>query len=714
MDEKELQAVAEALNQLREGSTVSAETLAKLGGTAQSANKALEGYTKKILGATSAIGGMARQVSDGEGSFKSLGGTISGLLGVVGKLAGALPLVGGAARALAEGVGEAAKFVLDQLDTMAKNYQTLGDASAGAADGVDGLLRQFNNLGNYSLPAFTKAVRTNVQGISALGGTAALGAEELAKVSGVLTTGDTARKFLKLGIGLESVGDATAEYLANMSRYGLTQGSTTEELTKKTQNYILEVDKIARLTGQTREAQAKEAQKSLADSRFRAKIAEMRANGQGKQAEELQRYVDGLGGALGDAARATVTGTYLTQQAAEADIVLNGAIRRNIDAIQAGTKATDSIADTQEAAAQGARQFGTLFKFGRDLGGVGTQVFDTEALLLRRKELEAQGLSRADAIAKAQQEQMEASGKTTQEFTDAQLATAGASKNLQSLGFSLATYAVPAVNKFAGALEKVTGFVNEKIGIGGKYSTPAGVDRGAAGGPRAAESGRQVLGTDQSRAQAEQYLGKKMSDAEFSALIKATHAESAAGKKASQQEQAMIMASILNRARTDQGGIMGALYAKNQFQAVTGTATNRNQPSLEYLKGPAGERLKSIEGAAALLSGVSKSQKDFTAANAGAYGPGTNIGYRNQMLKEGGVIVGDTVFRTAPTSGYKNQLEGTNYNSAGAGTQAQGQQAQAQQAEKNSIMGLAQVLDEIAYNTRNGAREQQKTNRLAS
>ena len=211
MDEKELQAVGEALEQLRAGSTVSAETLAKLGGTAQSANKALEGYTKKILGAASSIGGMARQVADGEGSFKSLGGTISGLLGVVGKLVGALPLVGGAARALAEGVGEAAKFVLDQLDTMAKNDQTLGDASAGAADGVDGLLRQFNNLGNYSLPAFTKAVRTNVQGISALGGTAALGAEELAKVSGVLTTGDTARKFLKLGIGLESFGDQTAE-----------------------------------------------------------------------------------------------------------------------------------------------------------------------------------------------------------------------------------------------------------------------------------------------------------------------------------------------------------------------------------------------------------------------------------------------------------------------------------------------------------------------
>jgi hypothetical protein len=105
--------------------------LAKLGGTTQNVNKALEGYTKKLLGVTSAVGGMAKSVADGEGSFKSLGGAIGGLTSVVGKLASAIPLVGGAAKALAEGVGEAAKFVLDQLDTMAKNYQTLGDASAG-------------------------------------------------------------------------------------------------------------------------------------------------------------------------------------------------------------------------------------------------------------------------------------------------------------------------------------------------------------------------------------------------------------------------------------------------------------------------------------------------------------------------------------------------------------------------------------------------------
>ena len=720
MDPNELQAVTEALNQLREGSTVSAETLAKLGGTTQSTNKALEAYTKRLLGAGMAVGGMAKQVAEGEGSFKSLGGAIGGLTSVIGKLAGAIPLIGGAAKALAEGVGEAAKFVLDQLDTMAKNYETLGDASAGAADGVDGLMRQFNQMGNYSLPAFTKAVKSNMAGLMAFKGTAAQGAEELSKIAGVLTTEDTARQFLKLGIGLDAVGDAAAAYTANFGRMGLTQGLTTDELVKKTQYYILEVDKIARITGQSREEQQKAQQQLMADARARAVLGQMGRSGQAAAAKELSTLMSSFDEATNSAIRATATGIPLTEQAQKANLFTNDQIRQTTLAVKSGAiTALEGAAQIRRALAQGAETFADQVSYaGPIFGGVETAGEDAAATLRSVAELKQQkeyaGLSDTELVAKAQELQRKASGKLTDDLVDAKLATAGASKDLQSLGFSLAIYAVPAVNKFATALESVTGSMNKYLGIGGKYSTPAGVDRGAPGGPRAAESGRQVLGTDQSRAQAEQYLGKKMSDAEFSALIKATHAESAAGKKASQQEQAMIMASILNRARTDRGGIIGALEKKNAFQAVTGTEANRNQPSPEYLKGPAGERLKSIEGAAALLSGVSKSQKDFTAANSKAYGPGTNIGYRDQMLKEGGVIVGDTVFRTAPTSGYKNQLEGTNYNSAGAGTQAQGQKAQAQQAEKTEIMSLAQVLDRIEYNTRNSVKQQEKTNRLAS
>lgn len=493
MDPNELQAVSEALDQLRQGGTVSAETLAKLGGTTESANKALEGYTKKLLGGVSAVGGMAKAVADGEGSFKSLGSSITGLTGIVGKLAGALPLVGGAAKALAEGVGEAAKFVLDQLDTMSKNYQTLGDASATAADGVDGLLRQFNQMGNYSLPAFTKAVKANTLGLAALSGTAAKGAEDLSLVSGALTTGDTARKFLKLGIGLDAVGDATAQYLSDSARYGLTQGQTTDQLTKKTQDYIVEVDKIARLTGQSREAQAKEAQKSMVDARFRAKIADMQAKGQGAAAEELRKYVEGLGGAAGDAARALVTGIPLTKEAAEANMFTGDALRQNTQDIIAGNKKSiQAITETQDAMSQGADTFGTLAQYGKDPGGLTVQALDTKAMINGKS-----AAQRQNEIAEAQEKTANAAGKTTTELTDAQMATAGASKNLQSLGFSLATYAVPAVNKFATALEGATGFLNKKLGVGGTMSTPAGVNRGAPGGPRSEVE--QILSTIRTR-----------------------------------------------------------------------------------------------------------------------------------------------------------------------------------------------------------------------
>jgi ribosomal protein S13 len=312
-----------------------------------------------------------------------------------------------------------------------------------------------------------------------------MGAEELSKVSGVLTTGDTARKFLKLGIGLDAVGDATAQYLADSARYGITQGATTEQLTKKTQDYIVEVDKIARLTGQTREQQQREAQKSLVDARFRAKLAEMTANGQKDQADQLRLYVDGLGGAAGDAARALVTGIPLTKEAAEANLFTGDALRQNTQDIIAGNKrSVQAIADTEEAMSRGADTFGTLAQYGKDLGGLTVQSLDAKARIQNKTSLQRQ-----QEISDAQEKTANAAGKTTEEFTDAQLATAGASKNLQSLGFSLATYAVPAVNKFASALESVTGSMNKYLGVGGTKSTPAGVDRGAAGGPRAAMGG---------------------------------------------------------------------------------------------------------------------------------------------------------------------------------------------------------------------------------
>jgi hypothetical protein len=714
MDPNDIQGVAEAMEELRKNGTLSAEALAKLGGNSTTAYKALEGYTKGLLGATSAVGGMARAVAQGEGSFSSLGSSISGLTGVMGKLASAIPLVGGAAKALAEGVGEAAKFVLDQLDTMAKNYQTLGDASATAADGIDGLERQFNELGNFSLPGFAKAVKANTLGLAALRGTAATGAEELSKVAGALTTGDTAKRFLRLGIGLEAVGEATTEYLATSARFGLLQGATTEELTKKTQNYIEEVDKIARLTGQTREAQQTEARKSLVQVQFRAKIADMVAKGQTAAAQELKNFAEGMGGAAGDAVRMFALGIPLSKDTARANLFSNDAIRQNTLATQRGKKAIDAIADTTRGLAGGAQRFGSQLMVSGDVfGGVALQGLDAIEIIKEQNKSLDGTMTRQQAIAAIAERQAEAAGESTEGLVSAQLATANSSKQLQRLGFTLTKFAIPAIDLFADQLDKATGFLNRKFGTGSGTV------------PSRRDDQIQTVGSSDARKKAEKYLGKKMSDAEFDALIRATHAEAGAGKQASQQEQAMIMASILNRARSDPGSIMGALEKPGAFQAVTGAYDKNTKsytgPSEHYLKGPAGERLRSIEGATTRLENISRQQKDFTAASAAAYGPGTNIGYRDQMLASGGRIIGGSVFRTGPTdqmpasggqtiggsvsrtgptSGYTPRVQGATPDKAGSETTAQGSQAAGQQQTGFTNDRLVKQLAELNQTSR--------------
>lgn len=689
MDPNEIQAVSEAMEELRKNGTLSAEALAKLGGNSTTAYKALEGYTKSILGAGSAIGGMAKAVAQGEGAFSSLGASITGLTSVVGKLAGAIPLVGGAAKALAEGVGEAAKFVLDQLDTMARNYQTLGDASAGAADGVDGLLRQFNQLGNFSLPAFTKAVRANALGLAAFQGTAAQGAEELSKVAGALTTGDTARRFLKLGMTLDQVGDATTEYLSTSARYGILQGNTTEELTKKTQNYIEEVDKIARLTGQTRADQQKEAQKSLVDARFRAKIADMQASGQGAQAEELRKYVEGLGGAAGDAARALVTGIPLTKEAAKANLFANDAIRQNTMAIQDGKQATVAISDTQQALADGSVRFGKQIMYAGDqFGGVAIQAFDNAAILAEQNKLMSTGLTREQAIAAIQKKQAEATGKTTGKFVDAQLAVANSSKNLQSLGFTLADAAVPAVKLFAETLDKATGFMNKKFGLGG--TVPARPTSG--GGSR--EALLDIIGQGESKGNYNALVyGKKGANTPGSAdltnmtiaqvqeyqkgMIGKGHASTAVGKY---QMISSTLAEQVKKAGLD-------VNTTKFDQKTQDLLANQLIDQAGFGKKDSATVMKNLAGTFASLP------KDMS-------GRGAYDGFNQNKAT---INAGDLQAAiSGPSGGYKSQTVGSTPDRAGSETAAQANQASSQQQSESANDRMIRRLDELVALQRQG------------
>jgi peptidoglycan hydrolase-like protein with peptidoglycan-binding domain/lysophospholipase L1-like esterase len=150
--------------------------------------------------------------------------------------------------------------------------------------------------------------------------------------------------------------------------------------------------------------------------------------------------------------------------------------------------------------------------------------------------------------------------------------------------------------------------------------------------------------TQKARAAAEKYLGRKMSDQEWNYLLRATAAEASNNSK----EQAYVMGVILNRARDGHGkasaNVISVLKAPSQFQAVTGTRFDPG-PSSHFTRGPIPRQLANIvDGTINILPQVPNNLKYFTAASAAAYGRGTNIGFRDQLLAKGGEKIGGTIF----------------------------------------------------------------------
>lgn len=145
----------------------------------------------------------------------------------------------------------------------------------------------------------------------------------------------------------------------------------------------------------------------------------------------------------------------------------------------------------------------------------------------------------------------------------------------------------------------------------------------------------------QGKQAAEAYLGRKMTEQEWNYLVRATAAESTGNV----QEQAYIMAVILNRVRNGRWGkdITSVLTAQNQFQAVTGTS---DEPGPSELFNDPSRKLKSVFSAAInTLNKVPHNFLYFTAKDEAAYKAGTDPTFRKQLSnKKGSVVIGGTIF----------------------------------------------------------------------
>jgi hypothetical protein len=142
------------------------------------------------------------------------------------------------------------------------------------------------------------------------------------------------------------------------------------------------------------------------------------------------------------------------------------------------------------------------------------------------------------------------------------------------------------------------------------------------------------------RKSAENYLGRNMSDEEWTALMKVTAAE-----EADTRAMAWVMAAILNRTNRGTWGnsVVSVVSAPSQFEPVTGPKGNEKR--LHLLPIPSGRKLKAILiGAKEILPSVPKKIVNFTSNIDAAYKGRASISYKHKLLARGGEVVGNSVF----------------------------------------------------------------------
>jgi hypothetical protein len=453
MDETEIRRLTEQmLDEMRTTGSVTTDTLKKFNEATNGASKGLQGLGKASSATAHEIGSFTRGLAQGSTNFEQFNSMLGRMSEGIAKALEGIPFAGGVLAGGIRAVGESAKFMMTQMDSVAKSYQELGSVAANTATGVSGLQDRFNKLGLVSLPTFTKSVIANNFALTAFRGNLGKGGDDLAEIFGNITTtqGD---QFQKLGMTIDNVAESSANYIAAQSRYGFTQTKTNKQLTESAIAYIREQDVLTRLTGQAAKAQEDEQKKSLASVAFRATMAEMEANGQEKAAKELQLFINSLPPPLAEAARGTLSGIPLTQAAQDAQILMGNVLGEALQNIKNGGKATTEMGKVFDASSQAVQGWNRYLQVAPEaFSSLGTSIYDLDAI---NKRAVKEGKTREQVekeIRIEQQKLMNSTDPLTKGFVDTQNALISVQKDLQAFSFALMPYGVAAVNKFADAL----------------------------------------------------------------------------------------------------------------------------------------------------------------------------------------------------------------------------------------------------------------------
>ena len=300
------------------GSQLLKDKFMSLGGnsmTAQIGLQALaagaEGVVKSLAGFGSALDKGQRGAAVSAQAFSDLVTPLLDFADTIGKIitvasfflpGGALGKVlfkgavaaGGALISLGSSAGklslEYIKVSAAAADALFKSFNSLSEAGATTAGGMDDVFAQLQTLGMTlsEIDKFTTLIGKNGKVLSQFGATAAEGAKMFSEVAGTLVKSDLGKQLEQLGITADEQRESALAYMSIQAKTGQLNLKNTKQLIEESGKFVKELDMAARLTGATRKEALEAKEFAQSEERFRAAQIEAEQNGDTERQADLK------------------------------------------------------------------------------------------------------------------------------------------------------------------------------------------------------------------------------------------------------------------------------------------------------------------------------------------------------------------------------------------------------------------------------------------
>jgi len=431
----------------------------ELGGTSKTL-KQTRADLGKHLGASlkdagSNLTSFAIQVGRGDTTFTALNGVVDTATDAIAGLAKAIPYAGEVLAAGVKAAGEAAKFVLAEMQDVTNTFKDLGSVGALTATGMTGLTDQFLKS-RMTMEGYKKVVMENAGALARFGGIAGEGAERFSKAVGDIidNQGDELRK---LGYGADQIGQVAAGFLKQQTLLGKQNQLTQDQLRSGSVAYARELDELSKLTGANKDQLQKAQDDALRESRFLASQLQLEDQNKKKEAQAIRDYTAIIGQAAPDAAkglRDIATGTTTTAEAIKISAATNGEAQAIQQRLNSGK--IDEITAVHQLQEALKANRSSLIDAGRvidDSASPYTKLADSVAIM---------GLQFDDEgkVRRKLAETTDAQINKTDSLTSQVI---GAEKELEALSRQMKMFAIDLMPQAAGAVRQFTHYVREFI-----------------------------------------------------------------------------------------------------------------------------------------------------------------------------------------------------------------------------------------------------------